>query len=280
RRFFLLRCIHVSAYARRCPNGPPRAHHRRRHRIDGAEVFRFSVDPRRDDHAERFARLHDHRRRRRPARAVAHPVRHAGIVGTLERFRPAGPWDWTNFWMHTYVLLRPGASPADLEAKISDLTMVHFGEQLAEYGGHVELGLQPLTSIHLDSGRTAELVPAANRTYLYAFGVIAALVLLIACINFMNLATARSLERAKETGIRKAIGSTRPMLARQFLTEATLFSVLALLLSLAIAGLALPQLNALIGMELSLRPLLEAGPFVALVAAGLVVGLISGTYPA
>src|SRR5690606_31129251 len=134
--------------------------------------------------------------------------------------------------------------------------------------------------IHLHSGRRAELVPAANRTYLYAFGVIAALVLLIACINFMNLATARSLERAKETGIRKAIGSTRPMLARQFLTEATLFSMLALLLSLAIAGLALPQLNALIGMELSLRPLLAAGPFVALVAAGLVVGLISGTYPA
>src|SRR5690606_982160 len=67
---------------------------------------------------------------------------------TLESFRPAGPWDWTNFWMHTYVLLRPGAAPADLEAKIADLTMVRFGEQIAEYGGRVELALQPLTSIH------------------------------------------------------------------------------------------------------------------------------------
>ena len=182
---------------------------------------------------------------------------------------------------YTYLLLRENVSAEAFGLKISDLMMRgDSGEELRSSGVRVELELQPLTRIYLHSDRELEIGPTGDDQYVYLFTVIAAFVLLIACINFMSLATARSVERAKEVGLRKVIGSSRAALVRQFLSESVLITTLALLLSAGIVAAALPFFNDLTAKSLTTDVLWEPKSLLLLFGLALIVGFVAGSYPA
>ena len=196
--------------------------------------------------------------------------------------RSGGSWDWTNLWWPTYVLLREGTDAEAFEAKIAGLVTQRFGEEMAGAGMEMRLVLEPLTRIYLHSDRQSmsELGPTGDVRYVYVFSAIALFILLIACINFVNLSTARSTERAKEVGMRKVVGSSRGGLVRQFLSEAVLLTLLALVLAVVLAALALPLLNRIAGKALTLAVLAEPSFILVSVLLALVVGLLAGLYPA
>lgn len=190
-------------------------------------------------------------------------------------------WSWINFY--TYVLLSEGRSPAATEEKLPDFVNRHIGEQLAERGGRFDLFLQPVTDIHLRSNLEHE--PGANSdiNYIYILSAIALFILVVACINFINLSTARFAARAREVGLRKVLGAHRIQLMRQFLGESILLSVLAMVIALAAAWLAAPFFDDFAGKPVTAdfsgrpghAPWLLVPPAVALI-----IGLLSGSYPA
>ena len=184
-------------------------------------------------------------------------------------------WYYTGSW--NYLLLRESESARSLESKLDNFVQRHYPEDLK---GATQLSLQPLTNIHLHSHLDNELENNGKMTHIYVFSAIAALVLLIACINFMNLATARSAYRAKEVGLRKVIGAFRSDLIWQFLGEAMILSFCSLLLSIGLVELSLPWFNNIIGRTVAVDYL--GDPFVipVLISLGLFVGLLAGSYPA
>lgn len=196
-----------------------------------------------------------------------------------------------NFSATTYLLLKPGASPDAVQAKFPALVAKYaagevqrnFGvdfEQYLKAGNGYFYFLQPLQTIHLDSNLENELQANGSRMLVYMFLLIAVFVLLIACINFMNLATARSSERAKEVGIRKSLGSTNGQLAAQFLIESVLLSVFSFVLALVLVVLVLPLFNELAGKELSAGFLIQWTTLPVLFGLAVLVGLLAGSYPA
>jgi putative ABC transport system permease protein len=142
------------------------------------------------------------------------------------------------------------------------------------------MSLTPLTDIHLHSDRVAELGPNNDIQVIYIFSLIAVFILVIACINFMNLSTARSANRAKEVGIRKVLGTRRSDLIGQFLTESVLMSLLSFTLALVIAGLLMPYFNQLASKKLTLSPIGHPVLLPVLFAFAVIVGLLAGSYPA
>jgi putative ABC transport system permease protein len=199
---------------------------------------------------------------------------------TLENFQPEADQGWLSLGGYTYVLLKDGVSGSGFERKMSDLVTRNFGETLEEINFTVALGLQPLTSIHLHSDRQAEWGPNGDIAYVYVFSAIALFVLLIACINFMNLATARSMERAKEVGVRKVVGSSRAALIRQFLSESVMLCGLALIVAVVFISLALPFFNDLAAKDIALSTFVSPGYILGLIGIALLVGLLAGSYPA
>ncbi len=178
-------------------------------------------------------------------------------------------------------LLQEGYDKIQLEAKIPDFIERRIGEQARQIGmAYEQLPLIPLTDIHLTSHRTWELATNGNRPYLYIFSAVAVFILLIACVNFMNLATARAAERAKEVGLRKVVGAQRAQLAGQFLSESFLMTVLAMMLALGLCGLLMPVFNSLTEKSLTLGSLLQGTNAALLVGVVLLVGVIAGGYPA
>ncbi|MBN9384704.1 MAG: ABC transporter permease [Chitinophagaceae bacterium] len=199
--------------------------------------------------------------------------------------------EWLSHNYNTYVLLKDDADAARLEAKLPGMIEKYMGplvksilnqslDELYKSGSYLGFTLTPLTSIHLHSNRTAEMGANGNIQYVYIFSAIAVFILLIACINFMNLSTARSAGRAKEVGMRKVMGSMRRQLIGQFIMESIVISFLALLLALGIAALMVPLFNQLAGKEMSIG--LFSRPWLApsLLVLGVVVGLLAGSYPA
>lgn len=201
----------------------------------------------------------------------------------------------TNFLsnnFNTYLLLRPGTKPEALNAKLPAFVEKHFGPQLtsilgsefsvdkfANSGNILAYTLMPLTDIHLHSDLTAELSANGDIMYVYLFGAIALFILGIACINFMNLSTARSANRAKEVGVRKVMGSMRAHLIRQFISESVLVCAAAFILAVAIAYVALPLFNNLSQKSLVI-PFNQPMFYAALVAGAILVGIFAGAYPA
>ena len=165
-------------------------------------------------------------------------------------------------------------------AKIADVIERNNADQLAGIGLRTELEMEALPDIYLRSDRGAQFGPSGDAGQVRVFSAIALFVLLIACINFMNLATARSLERAKEVGVRKVMGSTRSMLIRQFLSEAVLLSVLGLVIAVGLIALALPSFNELAAKDIPFATVLQPGYIGALLGLTILVGLFAGTYPA
>ncbi|HTR28393.1 MAG TPA: ABC transporter permease [Puia sp.] len=188
--------------------------------------------------------------------------------------------NWGGFGLFTYVLLKPNTDPAAFEKKLLPMYDKYMAPIFSQYGIKVRYGVQPVGSIHLYSDFQGEPEELGSIWYVYIFGSVAMFMLLIACINYMNLATARSARRAKEIGIRKVTGSTRPQLIAQFLVESMLTALFALLVSIGCIALLLPLFNTLSGKSISFGSLLEASTFVILLAVILFVGLVGGSYPA
>lgn len=184
-------------------------------------------------------------------------------------------WSSNNF--HTYVLLEPGADIEDIQRGSAAFFERHMGE-----GSSLVTGFKAfaLTDIHLRSDRQFEMKPGGNIAVVYAFGAVAAFILLSACINFMNLATARCTTRAKEVGVRKAIGASQGQLIRQFLGEAVLLAFIAVLLAVALVELALPHFRTFLQLDLAFDYLEHPEILVLLAALALFVGLLAGSYPA
>ena len=191
--------------------------------------------------------------------------------------RPDWMDNWGRFNYHVYLLLRDAAAAETLQGKLPAFLQRHLDEVTA---ATTTVVLQPLTRIHLYSHRSREFEANGSMTTVYILSAIALFILLIACINFMNLATARSASRAKEVGLRKVVGAHRRQLVGQFLGEATLVSFLALVVGLALVELLLPAFNTLTGKTLATHYTEDAGLLTGLLLLGLIVGGLAGSYPA
>ncbi len=202
----------------------------------------------------------------------------------------SGMWVIDNF--STYVLLRPGSDPKRLVARFDNMLDKYLFPQIQQMlgssrdefnkgGNFARYSLTPLTDIHLKSNKIGELGANGDMKYIYIFSAAEAVfILFIACINFTNLSTARSANRAKEVGIRKVLGTLRGSLIRQFLTESILISFISLALSIVIVGLCLPLFNSLSGKEIQLNALSGPRTVMGLTTLALFVGLLAGSYPA
>jgi len=198
--------------------------------------------------------------------------------------------NFISFDSYTYVKLKPNTSAKNLEAKFPKMVdryasgqiereLKQSWEDYKKAGNGYRYILQPLTSIHLDPTNVEFTnTPSGNRNHVYALTFIAILILSIACINFMNLSTARSSERAREVGVRKVMGSLRNQLVAQFLTEALLLSLAGTLLAVAIAYLALPSFNTLV--EKNLYFSFSVQFIIGLILTFVIVGILAGLYPA
>jgi putative ABC transport system permease protein len=174
-------------------------------------------------------------------------------------------WNWRD---PSYVLLEKNASLRDVKEKIAGALSRHSPYPFADT---LKVDLLPFTRVHLDFGR---------RMYVYIFSVIAAFILLIACVNYMNLATATSSNRTREVGLRKVMGAKRPELIQQFLGESILMSALAFVLSLVLVKIGLPFLNSLTSKQLKFDLLPDLTMYLYLLGLIFIVGLTSGLYPA
>ncbi|WP_096087631.1 ABC transporter permease [Agaribacterium haliotis] len=202
-----------------------------------------------------------------------------GSLLSLENLRNSFPqdlvnWDFNNFY--TYLLLNSETDSGALELKINNL--------LAELGNDIandqSLSLMPLKKIHLHSNLSYEMKANGSYILVWGFSAIALLILIIACINFVNLSTARASHRAKEIGVRKSLGASRQQLITQFLFESFLMSVLAMLLALALAELLMPSLASFVELPLSIKLLYQKQGLLAMLVLLIVVTIFAGGYPA
>lgn len=198
---------------------------------------------------------------------------------------------WTGNSLQTYVRLNPNNSVADTNKNLDDIVAKYVGveveqglgisfEEFKKNGGIYQYYLYPLIETHLKSPTQDDIEPNGEIKYVYIFSLIGVFILIIACINFMNLSTARSASRAKEVGLRKTLGSARNQMIWQFLAESVLYSLVAITIAIGITYLLLPSFNLLSGKALTLEVFLK--PQFALSIMGLIVfvGFIAGSYPA
>ncbi len=190
--------------------------------------------------------------------------------------------DLTSNAAWNYLLLKEGVSPDELDNRLAEFRDKNLNETLKKK--IVNFYVQPLRDIHLRSSTDpfTEIEPenTGNVVYLYIFSVIAVLVLLVACINFMNLATARSARRAHEVGLRKVVGALKKQLVRQFVGESMFIAIIALPVALMVAHLALPLFNSLAGKSLAIAYLNNPLLIPAMILIVLFVGFVAGSYPA
>ncbi|RLD35235.1 MAG: hypothetical protein DRI83_07035, partial [Bacteroidetes bacterium] len=184
-------------------------------------------------------------------------------------------WVWNPCW--TYMLLAKGATPDMLEKEFAGFVEKYFYDAEKD---NVTLYLQSLTSIHLESRLDYEIEQNSNRSYIYILTSIALFLLLIAAINFMNLSTATSGNRAREIGIKKTIGVSRYRLISQFMGESFILTYISLLLAIIVVELTIPAFNTFTGKNFELSILLQPINIVALVLLGLLTGFFAGIYPA
>ena len=189
---------------------------------------------------------------------------------------PEKPWNVFGD-TYTYLLLKKGTSPSNLEQQIHNLLEKNTSESFAET---IQFGLMKLSDIHLKSEVIVDLAPRGNLAYVYVFSSVALLVLLIACFNFMNLSTARSLKRIKEVGMRKVLGARRSQLVKQFLGESLVITLLSVFFAFVLFEILYPRLNDFLENSLSTGQQNFQYVFILIPAVVLVVGLLAGSYPA
>jgi putative ABC transport system permease protein len=188
-------------------------------------------------------------------------------------------WAGNNF-TSSYVKLHPKAVAAALEKKLPAFLNKYGQDQMKSLGMQKTLSLEPVGSIHTTPGYTSEMSKSVNPSFLRILLLIAALIQIIACINFMNLSTARAAKRAKEVGVRKVIGAERKDLVRQFLGESLFLSLLAVLVTLPLLWLALPYLNQITETNIHLSVLTDYRLWLMLASLMVTTGLVAGSYPA
>jgi putative ABC transport system permease protein len=191
-----------------------------------------------------------------------------------------GSGNWGNFGALTYVLLEPNQNPKSFEKKLSSIYPTYQKSIFEQFGVKMKYIVQPITDIHLKSGLMYEPEPLGNINYIYTFSAVAILLLAIACINYMNLTTARSARRAKEIGIRKVSGSVQSQLIAQFLTESILLAFISFALSMLLIAILLPTFNNISGKSFTHLSLLQPATLLASVSIVLLAGFIGGSYPA
>ncbi len=211
---------------------------------------------------------------------------------SLEAWKDSKSNNWLSSNYITYLVFKKGTKPEQLQSQfgkvigkymLPQFTGVLGVKSIAEFekaGNRMAFSLTALKDIHLYSNKTDELSPNGNIQYVYIFSAVALFILLIACINFMNLSTARSANRAKEVGIRKVMGSVRSHLMGQFLAESVSMSLIAFVLGLGIAYLVLPYFNDLAAKQMSLSFAHTPVLLPVLVIFSIIIGLLAGIYPA
>lgn len=216
---------------------------------------------------------------------------HADFLLSMASLADSRSAIWLSNDYNTYVLLRKGADLKQLDAALPALMRRYIGPQLQNMahvslsdfekgGNYFRLSLMPLTAIHLESSRTGELGHNGDKQYLYLFFFISLFILVIACINFINLSTAKSAGRAKEVGVRKVLGSARGSLIVQFLSESMLLVFTAMVIAIVLVIVCLPFFNSLAGKEMELSGMNWLWLGAASLVITVVVGLAAGSYPA
>jgi putative ABC transport system permease protein len=201
------------------------------------------------------------------------------IVMPLERHKDAG-WmtTWINNGAYTYIHLAPNVSQAQIEKQLPAFVEKYLGSDLRKYGFKWSLSLTPLKDVYFDS-TGLDSAKHGDKTVVYIFISIAILILLIACINFMNLSTIRAAERSKEVGLRKVLGALRNNLVWQFIGESVLLTTISCILSVALLLLVMPWYNQLLGYTLNVS--WNASPiYLFLAGIIIIVGFLAGSYPA
>jgi putative ABC transport system permease protein len=202
-----------------------------------------------------------------------------------------GESNWISNYLYTYILIRNGADIEDIKPGLEHIAvnyvlpdyhkLLNVDRDSSQYEhDNFKFLIQPLTAIHLKSNLQTELEPVGKILYIYIFIILAVIILIFSCLNFVNLATAQSVSRAKEVGIRKVAGSSQSALIRQFLTESSLLSLFALALALFFTELTLPAFSKFIGLQLSLGQLLNSAGIALMIVLIIIVGIFSGIFPA
>jgi len=198
------------------------------------------------------------------------------VALTNETARTA--WQWDGF--HTYILLEPGTDPLDFEAKLPAFVEEQEGEELQQFNAGMEFHLQPIEDIHLYSNFMFEFETNGDGKTVYALLIIAFFILIIAWVNYINLSTAKSLDRAREIGVRKVLGSYKTQLISQFLIESLVLNLLAALLAVLLIVILVPQFNALTGQNISFALLFNYQFWISLIIIFSIGAVLSGIYPA
>ena len=198
---------------------------------------------------------------------------------TLKKVQPDFFTNWAalNDNLSCFVLLKEGVTPAALSSQFPALVKKYYGEDQRGTSAYSRLGMQPMRTVHLDAEFVSPVHNAFSRRELWSMGLIGIFLLLVACINFINLATAQSVSRAKEIGVRKVLGSGRLQLLRQFLNETGVITFFALLLSIIIAKAAMPSMCQLIERNITLWHPVTG---IYLLCTGIAVTMLAGFYPA
>lgn len=188
-------------------------------------------------------------------------------------------WQWPEFY--TYVKLKSGTDPSDVESKFPSFVDKYLSDIMKTYGFEARFGLQHVSDIHLKSQLSNEISVNNSETTLYFLVIVAAFIIGIALINFINLSTAKSMERAKEVGIKKVIGAHRDMLIRQFLIESLLINLFAMILAIGFVSVFIPSFNTLVGFQvISIHIWLDPQVWLNMLIIVLVGGILAGLYPA
>jgi len=216
---------------------------------------------------------------------------HFNFIKAMTEVEDSRKTDWLSNNYVTYILVKPGTTQKNFNDALQQTVKKYIEPQLVSFvhasladlaksGSHFSYFAMPLQKIHLHSNLSFEWEANGNLQYVYIFIMAAVFILLIACVNFMNLSTARSAGRAKEVGVRKVLGSLRSNLISQFLAESLLTTLLALVIAVALAALLLPWFNQVSGKEITLGLFTKPWLIPSLLLTGLIVGLAAGSYPA
>ena len=199
--------------------------------------------------------------------------------------------DWTSNSLYSYIKIDPRSTPEEIQKRMTMMSDKHVGpeiekftgltlEQFRKTGDDYCYYIQPMTGIHLNSMVDGNIESTGDMAYVYLLSVVSIFIIIIACINFMNLSTARSAGRAKEVGIRKTVGALKWKLVTQFLTESVVLSAFSTLLAIGLIYFTLPYFNQLTSKSIEFTTIISNGSLVVIFSLMLFVGVLAGSYPA
>ncbi|MCK5280957.1 MAG: ABC transporter permease, partial [Cyclobacteriaceae bacterium] len=216
---------------------------------------------------------------------------HFNMILSMETWDFSKRTQWTSNSLYSYIKLHESADPEHVQSSMTEMSDKYVGPEIEMFtgitmeewrktGGDYGYYIQPMTDIHLHSRVDGNIEPPGDIAYVYLLSIVSIFIILIACINFMNLATARSTGRAKEVGIRKTVGATKKRLVTQFLLESVIISGISTLLAFGVIYLALPFFNQITEKSIGVNYLFSVNTYLALIIVMVLVGIVAGSYPA